>query len=67
MTKEIIENDPYKLAGVDIDAGNNLIDKIKKITEYLIFNNSQDLHIQTQPNNLICYFYLGRKSFLLYT
>ena len=30
MTKEIIENDPYKLAGVDIDAGNNLIDKIKK-------------------------------------
>ena len=30
MTKEIIENDPYKLAGVDIDAGNSLIDKIKK-------------------------------------
>ena len=30
MTKEIIENDPYKLAGVDIDAGNDLIHKIKK-------------------------------------
>ena len=30
MTKEIIENDPYKLAGVYIDAGNSLIDKIKK-------------------------------------
>jgi len=30
MTKEIIENDPYKLAGVDIDAGNDLVDKIKK-------------------------------------
>ena len=30
MTKEIIENDPYKSAGVDIDAGNNLINKIKK-------------------------------------
>ena len=29
MTKEIIENDPYKLAGVDITAGNDLIDKIK--------------------------------------
>ena len=30
MTKEIIENDPYKLAGVDIDAGNQLVEKIKK-------------------------------------
>ena len=29
MTKEIIENDPYKLAGVDIDQGNNLIEQIK--------------------------------------
>ena len=30
MTKEIIENDPYKSAGVDIDAGEDLINKIKK-------------------------------------
>ena len=30
MTKEIIENDPYKLAGVDIDQGNNLIEQIKE-------------------------------------
>ena len=30
MTKEIIENDPYKLAGVNIDAGEALIKKIKK-------------------------------------
>ncbi len=30
MTKEIIENDPYKLAGVDIDAGNSLVEEIKK-------------------------------------
>ena len=30
MTKEIIENDPYKSAGVDIDAGDSLIKKIKK-------------------------------------
>ena len=30
MTKEIIENDPYKLAGVNIDAGEDLIKKIKK-------------------------------------
>ena len=29
MTKEIIENDPYKSAGVDIDAGNDLIKNIK--------------------------------------
>ena len=30
MTKEIIENDHYKLSGVDIDAGNDLVEKIKK-------------------------------------
>ena len=30
MTKDIIENDPYKSAGVNIDAGNDLIKKIKK-------------------------------------
>ena len=30
MTKEIIENDPYKSAGVDIDAGDDLIKKIKE-------------------------------------
>ena len=29
MTKEIIENDPYKLAGVDIEAGEDLVKKIK--------------------------------------
>ena len=29
MTKENIHSDPYKLAGVDIDAGNDLIHKIK--------------------------------------
>ena len=29
MTKDIIENDPYKLAGVDIDAGEDLVQKIK--------------------------------------
>ena len=35
MTKEIIENDPYKSAGVDIAAGNDLIDKINnKIKNY---------------------------------
>ena len=30
MTKEIMDNDPYKLSGVDINAGNELVDKIKK-------------------------------------
>jgi len=30
MTKDIIENDPYKSAGVDIDAGDDLIKKIKQ-------------------------------------
>ena len=30
MTKDIIENDPYKSAGVDIDAGDDLIKKIKR-------------------------------------
>ena len=29
MTKDIIENDPYRSAGVDIDAGEDLIQKIK--------------------------------------
>ena len=29
MTKDIKHNDPYKNAGVDINAGNDLIDKIK--------------------------------------
>ena len=28
MTKENIDNDPYKSAGVDISAGNNLIELI---------------------------------------
>ena len=30
MTKEIIDNDPYKLSGVDINAGNDLVEKIKE-------------------------------------
>ena len=29
MTKEIIDNDPYTSAGVDISAGNDLIDMIQ--------------------------------------
>ena len=40
MTKEIIENDPYKSAGVDIDAGNTLVDKIKKVLLYLTIKMS---------------------------
>ena len=31
MTKEIIENDPYKSAGVDIDAGNDLVIESKEM------------------------------------
>ena len=38
MTKEIIENDPYKSAGVDIDAGNDLIILVlQKLTKIIMF------------------------------
>ena len=40
MTKEIIENDHYKLSGVDIDAGNDLVEKIKKTLLLLIIKMS---------------------------
>ena len=33
MTKDILENDPYKKAGVDIEAGDLLVKKIKKIVK----------------------------------
>ena len=36
MTKEIIENDHYKLSGVDIDAGNDLVEKIKNLKQLFI-------------------------------
>ena len=40
MTKEIIENDPYKLAGVDIDAGNELVEIIKKDVSKTLNSNA---------------------------
>ena len=36
MTKEIIENDPYKSAGVDIEAGEDLIKKLKMMLYQLM-------------------------------
>ena len=54
MTKDIIENDPYKSAGVDIEAGEELINKIKK--ENKINNHIKDKKIQKTifiPNRLI--------------
>ena len=52
MTKEIIENDPYKLAGVDINAGNARKNFIKS---YSIknFNNKSYLEVNFEKDLLI--------------